>query len=482
MPIWDEAVKKAEQEELEKALESVGTGSTKSTKCPGCGDTLFFDANFGKLACRSCGSVYNPANMSLSGNFSVGDKKAAREEDADKVEYVCDSCGATIVSNKETAATFCAHCGSPTLLKRRLEHEFAPDLIIPFSVSKEDACKLFKDWIKKQKMKPSDFCANFKPEDNIMGVYVPFWLIDAEVDGELSGTGYQFTSDGYNKFSISRQSRFGLRRVPFDGSKVIDNFLMRALEPFDYGKLEYYNDNFLPGFYAERYTETPLDITETIARRLDNYGAEAGKHLMMNDYDHVDNVRLHGFSENYKCAYAMLPVWFINYKYHGVTYQFGVNGQSGEVGGDVPVSEGYKRMQIFKALSSDILFYIGALIIIGLGLSLLFAMSEAEVGIYIMLFGIFVLVALISITAYKLKWATFEQTTSLDAPPAVEEYIDTRFASKMQKHDAIIGFFSATPKEIDNMRAAVSASKIAQKSNNTTIQVLAKLWNKLIGA
>ena len=275
MAIWDELPSEGENES--KSIWDNKPGRTKATKCPGCGDALKYDANLNKLACRSCGSVYKPDTLDLEGSFSVGDRKKASEQDADKVEYVCDSCGATIVSKVETAATFCAHCGSPTLLKRRLEYEFAPDLVLPFSITKEDACKRFKEWMKNQKMKPADFCHNFKPEDNIMGVYVPFWLIDAKIDGDFSASGKIFSTDGYSNVSIYRECSFGLRRVPFDGAKKIDNFLMRALEPFDYSKLQYYNDNYLPGFYAERYNETPLDMSDIIASRLDNYGKEAGK-------------------------------------------------------------------------------------------------------------------------------------------------------------------------------------------------------------
>ena len=36
--------------------------------------------------------------------------------------------------------------------------------------------------------------------------------------------------------------------------------------------------------------------------------------------------------------YALLPVWFLQYKYLGKNYYFAMNGQTGEVAGVRPVS------------------------------------------------------------------------------------------------------------------------------------------------
>ena len=37
--------------------------------------------------------------------------------------------------------------------------------------------------------------------------------------------------------------------------------------------------------------------------------------------------------------YALLPVWFFNYKYNGKDYSFAVNGQTGSMFGELPVSK-----------------------------------------------------------------------------------------------------------------------------------------------
>ena len=49
--------------------------------------------------------------------------------------------------------------------------------------------------------------------------------------------------------------------------------------------------------------------------------------------------------------YALLPVWFMAYKYHNKMYYFTMNGQTGEVAGQVPVSTVKKTGFFFVALA-----------------------------------------------------------------------------------------------------------------------------------
>ena len=46
-----------------------------------------------------------------------------------------DSCGAEIVTDEQTAATFCVYCGATAILKGKLSGEFTPELIILGSIS-----------------------------------------------------------------------------------------------------------------------------------------------------------------------------------------------------------------------------------------------------------------------------------------------------------------------------------------------------------
>ena len=66
------------------------------------------------------------------------------ETSVEYVNYNCPDCGAVIITDENTAATFCVYCGNTSIIKSRLSGEFAPSKIIPFKKTKEDAIAAFQ--------------------------------------------------------------------------------------------------------------------------------------------------------------------------------------------------------------------------------------------------------------------------------------------------------------------------------------------------
>ncbi len=96
------------------------------------------------------------------------DKEAGKEADA--VTYTCPSCGAQIVTDATTAATFCYYCHNPVVLGGRLEGKFLPDQVIPFFCVAEDAEKGFKRLCLQEKFVPRAFY-NKKQVESITGIF-----------------------------------------------------------------------------------------------------------------------------------------------------------------------------------------------------------------------------------------------------------------------------------------------------------------------
>ena len=46
---------------------------------------------------------------------------------------------------------------------------------------------------------------------------------------------------------------------------------------------------------------------------------------------------------NQQYVYALLPVWFLNYNYKGKDYEFAMNGQTGSMFGELPISSSKKN-------------------------------------------------------------------------------------------------------------------------------------------
>ena len=103
--------------------------STISIKCPNCGGELIFDPKSQKYKCEYCGSDFaldeietedtkaqdtsDSAQTAESGagteafEQAASDDAEAADQGASAVVYTCPSCGAQIVTDQTTAATFC---------------------------------------------------------------------------------------------------------------------------------------------------------------------------------------------------------------------------------------------------------------------------------------------------------------------------------------------------------------------------------------
>ncbi|MBR1797597.1 MAG: TFIIB-type zinc ribbon-containing protein [Clostridiales bacterium] len=364
-PIWEQESERPDP--LDVGKEDKFSGGTK--KCPGCGANIIYDIDVGSLICKSCGNVYDPTTMEMNGSLGIENQEQEYGiddeldyEDQSKKEIVCNSCGSQIVTDGNTAATMCPFCGSPTLVTRRLTRQFRPDAIIPFSVTKEEAMKAYHDHISSVGHVPSSFKTKANVE-KITAVYVPFWLISADVKMDIGGWTHTIM-DGSAFYDPVKQEttrqhsldvpvdgtvEFSLANVPFDGSKRISNKLMEACEPFDFTKLVPYNASYLTGFLAEKYDSQPKDMYERIKKRLDNYCHDVAELVQFEDCDAFTYNSSYTWItyKNYRVIYCLLPIWFLNINYNGKNYQFAVNGQSGEVCGTIPTSKAYDLMKSF---------------------------------------------------------------------------------------------------------------------------------------
>ena len=68
---------------------------------------------------------------------------------------------------------------------------------------------------------------------------------------------------------------------------------MSAAEPFDFTELVPFRPEYLQGYFAEKYDEQPIDMTDKIYRRLDKYALEVS---------HTFNLGHDKFTPDYKAS------------------------------------------------------------------------------------------------------------------------------------------------------------------------------------
>ena len=352
-------------------------------KCPSCTGPLHFDSRSGKMSCEYCGSVFtvrqiealyegkneqaeNAFNAAQSAQTAQAAQTApAGEEDALDADwdfssagtdwgaegeglraYNCPSCGAELICDATTAATSCPYCANPTIVPGQFSGTLMPDLIVPFSLDKEAAKAALREHFKGKKLLPKAFSSE-NHLDEIKGVYVPFWLFDADCDADMrfhatrvrtwSDRNYHYTETRY--YDLYRNGFVRFENVPVDGSKKMPDEMMESLEPFDAEKAVPFRKAYLSGFFADRYDVDASDSVGRANERVRQSTIDAFSRTT-SGYTGVTSagsrIRLH----NARAKYALLPVWILNTSWRGQNYQFAMNGQTGKFVGDLPTDKG----------------------------------------------------------------------------------------------------------------------------------------------
>lgn len=340
-------------------------------KCPSCGAAIHFKPELGLFKCDYCDSEFTAEQLKdmnkINANITSDDFK-------DYVNYNCPDCGATIITDENTAATFCVYCGNTSIIKSRLSGEFAPSKLIPFKMEKKKAIEAFKKLRKGRPLVPNSFVSESNIE-KITGVYIPFWLYEIKSDGFVmaKATKVKTWSVGnthYTKtdyYDVLRRGNMVFKRVPVDGSTRFDNNIMNSIEPFDYDELIDYNHAYLSGFLAEKYDVNKDDAFSDAKTRALN----SAKSRLLDDALGYSSKTISSSEINMdivKCEYVLLPVWMVNVKYNDKFYTFAMNGESGKFIGDIPLDKGRVfKYTIFIFIISFIVCVIFSYILFKLG-------------------------------------------------------------------------------------------------------------------
>ncbi|MDD6033576.1 MAG: hypothetical protein PUC47_08880 [Oscillospiraceae bacterium] len=372
-------------------------------QCPACTGPLHFSSSSGKLECDYCGSSFEVAEIEAL--YAKKDEAAAAaaqpaqpvrdertvnrgpddeiedeviqdraeeekdpeaqwiDDSADDLEepfsgstdwggeaegmhaYSCPSCGAELICDATTAATSCPYCGNPTIVPGQFAGALRPDFVIPFKVSREEAVQTLKKHYKKNFFLPKVFSEQNHIEE-IRGVYVPFWLMDASVSGDAEFHGRRVTvhrSGDYEitttrHYQVSRGGSADFVRVPVDGSSKMRDDYMDSLEPFDYSELKPFSTAYLPGYLADKYD---VGVKES-GKRADRRCKQSMADLLQQDVTGYTSVTLNSMKSSIrhgKVQYALLPVWMLSTRWKDQTYLFAMNGQTGKFIGEMPTSK-----------------------------------------------------------------------------------------------------------------------------------------------
>ncbi len=340
-------------------------GNVIDNQCPNCGARIHFNPTLGKFKCDYCDSVLTEEE--LNKNKTIEERSGSKEEEnVNYVSYNCPDCGAEIIADEQTAATFCVYCGNVAILKNKLSGEFKPDKIIPFKKEKQEAIDAFKNISKGRPLTP-DLFNDEKNIEKIRGLYIPFWLYEIKVAGTITATATRvshwsvgdtrYTKTDY--YNVIRGGESVFNRIPADASTRFADDIMNTIEPYNYDDLIDYKHAYLSGFLAEKFDiekEKMFDIAADRAKK-------STEELFINDmgaYSTISPTSNTLTTELLKTEYALLPVWMVNVKFNDKYYLFAMNGQTGEFIGNIPIDK--KKLIKFCIITFVITFVIASIL------------------------------------------------------------------------------------------------------------------------
>jgi len=327
---------------------------TMDFKCPSCGAYLEFDPGKNAFVCGYCGSEFTEAQLQ--------EYSERRQETAEKEkrggrlkEYHCANCGAEIVTGETTAATRCYFCHNPVVITDRVSAEYAPDGVIPFALTEEEAKELFRNYVKKHWFVDRRFFSEAQME-NFSGVYYPYWIGDIAGEGTFDGEGKTVSTVTTGRWLVTTTKYYRLERR---GQLIFRNMIRKALtqadrqlsdgiHPYELSEMKKFAAGYLSGFLAEKRDVERSEASDDMMQEVRGYIRE----MMTRESGMSGVTGTETFTPTEtRERYVLLPAWVLTYTHQasGRVFYYMMNGQNGKVCGKLPIHWGKLLAAAFGA-------------------------------------------------------------------------------------------------------------------------------------
>lgn len=332
--------------------------------CPTCGAEAVWTPARQALICAYCGTT-SPAQIELTAsgetvikeNDLVGALRSIPDDQrgwqARKTSVRCQSCQAISVFDPERVAQRCDFCGSSALVPyEEIKEAFRPESLLPMKLAEGQVRESMRQWYGSRFWAPNKLKQRALT-DQVRGLYIPYWTFDAKVHAHWTAESgdYYWDTESYTDAQGKRQTR-RVRKVRwypsrgqlehfFDdelvpASRGVHPKLLRRVEPYPTRDLAPYQSGFLSGWVVERYQ---IDLVAAARHAREQMDAQLRK--MCAAQVPGDTHRNLQVSANYSgqtFKHILVPLWLLTYTFRRKTYQVVINGYTGAVAGEYPLS------------------------------------------------------------------------------------------------------------------------------------------------
>lgn len=368
------AAAKAEAEpgpSIETVNESLKDGLNR---CPKCGSTdVRLRASTGMLVCLFCRNEWHEALVEeefglgegideLEGTVIASGAEDIQADAADMLTFKCEACGAEVVVDTAHALNARCHWCRHTLnVNQQIPNGAVPDAVLPFRLTKEEAVEKIREFASKRRLfAHKRFKKEFVPE-NVLGVYLPYLVVDARARSEYWGKGEVETrrwteKQGDNRvtyyaadvYQVARQVAFTVDDLTIEGSSERAQFgpentnnIINTILPFDTKNAVKWNASYLVGFTSEKRDVNVEGIKPVLEDQLLSIG-RAQVHGSLDRFGRGvrwEQEKVDVAGSRWVSMY--LPVWLYSYRQesNGILHYIAVNARTGETMGSIPVSQ-----------------------------------------------------------------------------------------------------------------------------------------------
>jgi hypothetical protein len=249
--------------------------------------------------------------------------------------FKCQGCGASMSYDASVQALRCPFCGSEKLEKDTDTKDIAPQGVVSFRVSKEEAVTAMRQWLGQGFWRPSDL-AGEAAVVKLERVYVPYWVFNATTHtywtADSSATPGGARADWYPLFG---QHQGQYTDLLVGGSGALTAAETNELCPFDLSVAQVPQEVDLENITFERFA-----VLRKYARPMARGGLESLE--MKAVAPHIPgrnrNLKVNTRITDLHSRPMLLPVWIMAYRYRDEVFRFLCNGQTGRSTGRAPVS------------------------------------------------------------------------------------------------------------------------------------------------
>lgn len=310
--------------------------------------------------CPRCAAPVEPADAFCPNCGAAQDAPPApRADEVLSSGFQCENCGAEVRCAPGSRSTSCPFCAAPYVVEidPGTSGRQDPEFVIGFAVPREQAEATYRGWVRAGGFfRPSDL-SRAAQADDLRGIYLPFWSFSmkAETRWQAEIGEHWHRTETYTQRDAGGKTVTRTRRVqetewwPLEGghhtyysfylvsgSKGLPQPAFETIQPFQLLSLKRYAPGYLAGWLSEEYSverEAALALSEAEFRRRE---VEAVAGFLPGDTHRGLAVQT-AFAQ-VQSDLILLPVYLRSYRYRGKVYRILINGQTGRIAGQKPVS------------------------------------------------------------------------------------------------------------------------------------------------